>query len=196
MYDVKFTSYNIDYITPITRHCINYITPITRHCHANTLTLYDIHYITPITRHCHTNILPSTGQENNTAQPKTDKWFSFPSHFSSFNCCLSVVLQLDEGDYPENLRRMCFVLINSVLLNLLYMFGSNSSYSSSAQKFTQLIVAYACESLPNLPFPTHRSLLLFLPWQQKQTKKKQTNPFHLGYKPSFLPLQIQSAGAV
>ena len=30
-------------------------------------------YITPITRHCHANILPSTGQENNTAQPKPDK---------------------------------------------------------------------------------------------------------------------------
>ena len=29
-------------------------------------------------------LLASTGQENNTAQPKTDKWFSFPSHFSSF----------------------------------------------------------------------------------------------------------------
>ena len=33
--------------------------------------------------HCHANILPSTGQEN-IAQPKTDKRFSFLSHFSSF----------------------------------------------------------------------------------------------------------------
>ena len=24
--------------------------------------------------------------------------------FSPFNCCLSVVLQLDKGDYPENLQ--------------------------------------------------------------------------------------------
>ena len=24
------------------------------------------------------------------------------SHFSQFNCCLNVVLQLDKGDYPEN----------------------------------------------------------------------------------------------
>ena len=38
------------------------------------------------------NILPSTRQENNTAQPKTNKWFSFSSHFSLFHCCLSVVL--------------------------------------------------------------------------------------------------------
>ena len=30
------------------------------------------------------NILPSTGQENNIAQPKTDEWFSFSPHFSSF----------------------------------------------------------------------------------------------------------------
>ena len=32
-----------------------------------------------------TNIRPTnTGQENNIAQPKTDKWFSFSFHFSSF----------------------------------------------------------------------------------------------------------------
>ena len=30
--------------------------------------------------------------QNNKAEPKTDKWFSSPSHFSLFNCCLSVVL--------------------------------------------------------------------------------------------------------
>ena len=30
------------------------------------------------------------GHENNTAQPKTHKWLSSPSHFSLFNCCLSV----------------------------------------------------------------------------------------------------------
>ena len=33
---------------------------------------------------CHANILPSTGQENNVAQPKPDKWWSFSSNFSSF----------------------------------------------------------------------------------------------------------------
>ena len=46
------------------------------------------------------NILPNTGQENNIAQPKTEKWFGFPflsSFFlllflKPFNCCLSVVL--------------------------------------------------------------------------------------------------------
>ena len=45
-------------------------------------TSHNIHYITLITRHCHANILPSTGQENNTAQSRTDKGFSFSSHFS------------------------------------------------------------------------------------------------------------------
>ena len=30
------------------------------------------------------SVLPSTGQENNIAQPKTNKWFSFSSQFSSF----------------------------------------------------------------------------------------------------------------
>ena len=77
-----------------------------------------------------------TGQENNTAQPKTDKWFSSPSHFSSFfslfDCCLSVVLSLDKGDYLENMQVvfcpnkqhsfkpfMCSDLIqNKVILNL------------------------------------------------------------------------------
>ena len=29
-------------------------------------------------------LLPSAGHENNTALPETDKWFSSPSHFSSF----------------------------------------------------------------------------------------------------------------
>ena len=47
----------------------------------------------------------STGHENDTAPPKTDKWLSFPSHFSSlvspFNCCLSVVLQLDTRGLPR-----------------------------------------------------------------------------------------------
>ena len=35
-------------------------------------------------------------------EPKTDKWLSCPSRFSPFNCCLSVFLLLDEGDYPDN----------------------------------------------------------------------------------------------
>ena len=58
----------------------------------------------------YSDLLSSTGQENNIVQPKTDKWFSFWSHFFyrfwPFNCCLSVVLQLDKGDYLENLQIM------------------------------------------------------------------------------------------
>ena len=42
------------------------------------------HIIFVTSHHYHANILPSTEQENNIAQPKTDKWFSFLSHFSSF----------------------------------------------------------------------------------------------------------------
>ena len=34
----------------------------------------------------HANIIPSTQQENTTAQPKTGKWFNIASHFSLFNC--------------------------------------------------------------------------------------------------------------
>ena len=37
--------------------------------------------VTIMCHQCHANILPSTGQEN-TAQPKTDLWFGFSSHFS------------------------------------------------------------------------------------------------------------------
>ena len=40
-------------------------------------------------KHCHANILPSTGHENNTAQPKADD--SSTSHFSTFNCWLRAV---------------------------------------------------------------------------------------------------------
>ena len=42
-----------------------------------------------------TNMLPSTGHENNIAQPRTDKWLISPAHFhrlSPFYCCLSIVL--------------------------------------------------------------------------------------------------------
>jgi len=48
-----------------------------------------------ITRHCHANILPSTGQENNIAQPKMIRYFALHLNFrrfSPFNCCFSVVL--------------------------------------------------------------------------------------------------------
>ena len=44
----------------------------------------------------HANILPSTGQEDNMAQPKNRKEIelsiSLFGHFSPFNCCFSVVL--------------------------------------------------------------------------------------------------------
>ena len=40
----------------------------------------------------HANILPCTGHENNIAQPKAVKCPGSTSHFSPFNCCLSVVL--------------------------------------------------------------------------------------------------------
>ena len=33
-----------------------------------------------------------------------DNMFFVFHHFSPFNCCLSVVLYLDRGDYPENLQ--------------------------------------------------------------------------------------------
>ena len=74
--------------------------------------IWVLHHIICITLHLLyviVNILPSTEQENNLAQPKNYKWISFPSHFwlfflefyhLNFNSCLSVVLQLDKGNYP------------------------------------------------------------------------------------------------
>ena len=32
------------------------------------------------------------------------------SRFSPFNCCLSVVLQLDKGDYPDHLQTVCVII--------------------------------------------------------------------------------------
>ena len=68
-----------------------------------------------------TKLLPSTGHENNTAQPKPDNCLtlSSASHCSPFICCLRVVLyELDTG-ITTKIRMLCFVLINSVLLNFL-----------------------------------------------------------------------------
>ena len=74
------------------------------------------HYITPITHHCHANILTSAGHKNNIAQAKADKHPSSTSHFSPFNCSLSVVLL--KGIILK-IHMLCFVLINSILFNLL-----------------------------------------------------------------------------
>ena len=49
----------------------------------------------------------------------------FSSHFYSFNCCLSVVLELDKGDSPWQICMLCFALINnSTAFLTLYVFGS------------------------------------------------------------------------
>ena len=53
------------------------------------------------------NMIIKMLDENNMAQSKTDKWLLISSSFSSFfavNCCLSVVLELNKGDYPENVH--------------------------------------------------------------------------------------------
>ena len=59
-----------------------------------------------------------------------DNIFSSVSHCSPFNCCLSVVLWLDKGDYPENSHvvfrpnKLRFVV---VFVLTFYVFGSSSS---------------------------------------------------------------------
>ena len=61
-------------------------------------------------------------EKNNIAEPEkvTDLAFRLIFHrFSSFNCCFSVVLWLDKGDFPEHFQTVFFVLIHRVLLNCL-----------------------------------------------------------------------------
>ena len=60
-------------------------------------------------------------QHNKIAQPKADKCPT--SHFSPFNCCLSVVLQLETGDHPENSHGVFLLLL---FLKYIYMFKKNS----------------------------------------------------------------------
>ena len=55
-------------------------------------------------------ILPSTGQKNNIAKPKTDKLFRFSSHFSSF---FTITF------WQKGLPGCVFVLINNILLDRL-----------------------------------------------------------------------------
>ena len=64
----------------------------------------------------------SAFQASDIAQPKKDKWVSFLSHFSPFFHRLIVVkvsfCSLIKGITPK-IGMLCFVLINSVILNLL-----------------------------------------------------------------------------
>ena len=56
-----------------------------------------------------TNNLSSTEQvKKKINQSKTDNSFSLIFHrFYPFICCLSVVLWLDKGDFPENVHTVC-----------------------------------------------------------------------------------------
>ena len=54
-----------------------------------------------------TNNRPSAEQAVKN-KPKEDKYFSVIFHrFWPFICCLSVVLWLDKGDFPENVHTVC-----------------------------------------------------------------------------------------
>ena len=67
-----------------------------------------------------------------TAQTKQKKISYFVSHlifhrFYPFNCCLSVLLELDKGDYPENMQIVCvYVIINKYSFEAFYVFDSVS----------------------------------------------------------------------
>ena len=77
---------------------------------------------------CHANIPPITGLENNLVQPKIDQWLSSPSHFSSFFTVTVVQMSfcsLIKGITPK-VRTLCFVVVNSVRLNLLCVWIQSS----------------------------------------------------------------------
>ena len=57
------------------------------------------------------------------AQPTKDKWISCPSHFFIFLLSLCTVNSLIKG-ITLKIRMLCFVITNSVILNLVYVFGS------------------------------------------------------------------------
>ena len=61
------------------------------------------------------------GHENSIAQPKVDRCPGSTSHFSPFIRCLSVVLWLEQGRITPKILMLCFVLIDSVLLNRSYV---------------------------------------------------------------------------
>ena len=65
--------------------------------------IWVLRHVIFITSHLlHDIVMRTLLQALDIAQPKQDQWISFPSHFSSFNCSLSVVfLQLDTRDYTE-----------------------------------------------------------------------------------------------
>ena len=69
---------------------------------------------------------PSSGKHWTQQQQKISY---FTSHifffFKPFYCCLSVVLRpKEEGDFPENLHRVVYVLINKHSFESFYVFGS------------------------------------------------------------------------
>ena len=69
-----------------------------------------------IIQNYHINILSSAEHRS----PPKDKWISSPFHyFSSFSCCLSVILQFEKKGITPKFRMLCFVQINSVIFNLL-----------------------------------------------------------------------------
>ena len=74
----------------------------------------------------HANILLSiTGHENNVAQMKPDKCLSSTSHCTPFNRQVSFCSFI-KGITPK-MWMLCFVLINSVLLNLFRTAASSHS---------------------------------------------------------------------
>ena len=83
-------------------------------------------------------------QHNKTAQPKQISILHLI--FSPFNCCLSVVLQLEKGDNPDNSHAVFFHNTNSFLFNLscvwiLSELGSFFTYFSSWPKSSPCYLA-------------------------------------------------------
>ena len=71
---------------------------------------------------------------------------AFSSFFSPFNCCLSVFLELNQGEYCQNLHVMfCPNNFNNILLNLIcvYLGFFTAVWNGGAAKISHNCMAVA-----------------------------------------------------
>ena len=82
-------------------------------------------------------------------------YISFFHRFSPFNCCLSVVLWLDKGDYPENSHVVfylnkqrsfktfmfgsCFRVLAVILVSVLFLFYSEPFFFLELQQTRSIV---------------------------------------------------------
>ena len=71
--------------------------------------------------HSSNNVPPSTGQQNNIAQPETDKWFVIFIVFDRLTVVQVLFCSSTKGITPNSLLVLSCLSKNSVLLNLFFL---------------------------------------------------------------------------